>query len=254
LTSPSRPLYNFAVNQALDWVIVEDMKKNELGSLAAFQDGSTPEGYFGNEKKWEIVKAAAGLFIKRGTVNTGVRDIAEASGITVGTLYHYFKSKEEIIASFMDFAVLGTEGFRKAAEDRFTRIEPHQALKQAMGLYMDFTAEAQNIVLFWHQETRNLSHELRQRLLDNEYVLADAFERIIKRGQQTGIFKVKDSWLAAHNVIIMCDMWAFRRWALGRRLTAEQFKNEQIDFIFAGLYGDVDDVASPGRKEVKSKK
>lgn len=230
------------------------MKRNQFDRLAAFQDGSTPEGYFGNEKKWEIVKAAAALFIKQGTVNTGVRDIAEAGGITVGTLYHYFKSKEEIISSFMDFAVLGTEDFRKAAETRLAKVEPSEALKQAIRLYMDFTAEAQNIVLFWHQETRNLSHELRKRLLDNEFVLADAFEKIIKRGQQADVFKVRDSWLAAHNVIIMCDMWAFRRWALGRRLTPEQFKTEQIDFIFAGLCGDCDKVAGSERKEVKSEK
>lgn len=230
------------------------MKKNEFDRLAVYPDEGIPEGYFGNEKKWEIVKAAAALFIKRGTVNTGVRDIAEASGITVGTLYHYFKSKDEIIASFMDFAVSGTDDFLKAAETRLANVEPRKALRQAMGLYMDFTSEAQNIVLFWHQETRNLSHELRKRLLDNEFVLADAFENIIKRGQQAGVFKVKNSWLAAHNVIIMCDMWAFRRWALGHRMTAEQFKHEQIDFIFEGLYGDHDGVTGPGHKEVKSKK
>ena len=230
------------------------MKKNELDRLTAFQDGSMPEGYFGNEKKWEIVKAAAALFIKQGTINTGVREIAEAGGITVGTLYHYFKSKEEIIASFMDFAVMGTEDFLRAAETRLANVEPRAALRQAMRLYIDSTTEAQDIVLFWHQETRNLSHELRKRLLDNEFVLVDAFEKIIKRGQQTGVFKVRNSWLAAHNVIIMCDMWAFRRWALGRRMTAEQFKNEQIDFIFAGLYGDHVEVIGSRRKEVKSKK
>jgi AcrR family transcriptional regulator len=229
------------------------MKKNELDRLTAYPEEGVPESYFGNEKKWEIVKAAAALFIKQGTVNTGVRDIAEASGITVGTLYHYFKSKEEIISSFMDFAVSGTDEFLKQAETRLAKVEPRKALRQAMGLYMDFTSEAQNIVLFWHQETRNLSHELRKRLLDNEFVLADVFEKIIKRGQQAGVFKVKNSWLAAHNVIIMCDMWAFRRWALGRRITAEQFKHEQIDFIFEGLYGDHDEPTSPGRKEVKSK-
>jgi AcrR family transcriptional regulator len=233
--------------------MVEVMKKSELDRLAACPDDGMPEGYFGNEKKWEIVKAAAALFIKQGTVNTGVREIAEAGGITVGTLYHYFKSKEEIISSFMDFAVWGTDDFLKQAETRLANVEPRAALRQAMGLYMDFTTEAQSIVLFWHQETRNLSHELRKRLLDNEFVLANVFEEIIKRGQQAGVFKVKNSWLAAHNVIIMCDMWAFRRWALGRRMTAGQFKNEQIDFIFAGLCGDYDEVTGYGQKEVKSK-
>ena len=230
------------------------MKKKELDRLTAYPEEGVPESYFGNEKKWEIVKAAAALFIKQGTVNTGVRDIAEAGGITVGTLYHYFKSKEEIIASFMDFAVSGTDEFLKQAETRLANVEPRKALRQAMGLYMDFTSEAQNIVLFWHQETRNLSHELRKRLLDNEFVLAGAFEKIIIRGQQAGVFKVKNSWLAAHNVIIMCDMWAFRRWALGRRMTAEQFKHEQIDFIFTGLCGDYEEAAGSGHKEVKSKK
>ncbi len=230
------------------------MKKNELDRLAVYQDEGIPAGYFGNEKKWEIVKAAAALFIKQGTVNTGVRDIAEASGITVGTLYHYFKSKEEIIASFMDFAVSGTNDFLKQAENQLANVEPREALRQAMKLYLGFTTEAQNIVLFWHQETRNLSHELRKRLLDNEFVLADVFEKIINRGKEAGVFKVRNSWLAAHNVIIMCDMWAFRRWALGHRMTAEQFKNEQIDFIFEGLYGDSSESAGFKGKEVKSKK
>ncbi len=231
------------------------MKKNEIDRLAAYQDGSLPEDYFGNEKKWEIVKAAAALFIKQGTVNTGVREIAEAGGITVGTLYHYFKSKEEIIASFMDFAVLGTNDFLRAAETRLANIEPREALKQAMRLIPRISPQRRRTSCsFWHQETRNLSHELRKRLLDNEFVLADVFEKIIKRGQQAGIFKVKNSWLAAHNVIIMCDMWAFRRWALGHRMTAEQFKNEQIDFIFDGLCGDYNGVTGSGHKEVKSKK
>jgi AcrR family transcriptional regulator len=230
------------------------MKKKELDRLAAYPDEGMPEGYFGNEKKWEIVKAAAALFIKQGTVNTGVREIAEAGGITVGTLYHYFKSKEEIISSFMDFAVSGTDDFLRQAETRLANVEPREALRRAMKLYIDFTTEAQNIVLFWHQETRNLSHDLRRRLLDNEFVLADAFEKIIKRGQQAGVFKIKNSWLAAHNVIIMCDMWAFRRWALGRRMTAEQFKDEQTVFIFEGLCGDYDESTGSGRREVKSKK
>jgi AcrR family transcriptional regulator len=75
------------------------MKKNgQVHALEGYYSEDVPVGLFGSEKKWEITKAAAALFIKKGTVNTGVREIAEASGITVGTLYHYFKSKEEIIA------------------------------------------------------------------------------------------------------------------------------------------------------------
>jgi len=187
------------------------------------------------DKKWQIVQAAAALFIKKGTVNTGVRDIAEASGITVGTLYHYFHSKEEIISAFMDYAVAGTDRFFAESEKLLKRTDPMKALKLAINGYYDYTNEAQNVILFWHQETRNLSVELRNRLLDNECVLLSIFEKILKRGCEQGVFKVNNIRLAAHNIIVMADMWAFRRWDLKHHITAEQYRKEQTNFILHGL-------------------
>jgi len=230
------------------------MKKDELSGLGSYQGGNFERDYPGGEKKWEIVKAAARLFIKKGTVNTGVRDIAEASGITVGTLYHYFKSKDDIIAAFMDYAVFGTGDFLKEAESRLEGLESGEALRMAIKLYLGFTNEAQDIVLFWHQETRNLIPELRKRLIDNELVLLNIFEKIIKGGREKGVFEVQDLRLAAHNIIVMCDMWAFRRWDLGRRMTPQQYSEEQIDFILHGLCYNGFSAAKQQAKEVQQAK
>jgi TetR/AcrR family transcriptional regulator, cholesterol catabolism regulator len=187
------------------------------------------------DKRWEIVKGAASLFIRKGYLNTGVREIAEAGGITVGTLYHYFKSKDEIIKAFLDFAVAGTNEFVRETAKVLLHMEPEAALGRAIELYIDYVNEAQNIVLFWHQETRNLVPEQRQRLLDNEAVLAELFEKLIKRGQEAGVFKMEDASLAAHNIIVLGDMWAFRRWWLGRRYTPAQYIKKQTEFILNGL-------------------
>ena len=215
--------------------MVSVMRKDQLDRLAAFQDGSVPEGYFGNEKKWEIVKAAAALFIKRGTVNTGVREIAEAGGITVGTLYHYFKSKDDIISAFLDSAVQGTNDFVRETTRVLVKMPPEEALRRAIQLYIDYVNEAQNIVLFWHQETRNLPEGERKRLLENEMALATMLEKLVERGCKEGVFKTEDTALAAHNIIVLGDMWAFRRWWLGRRYTSEQYIQKQIEFILHGL-------------------
>jgi TetR/AcrR family transcriptional regulator, cholesterol catabolism regulator len=187
------------------------------------------------DKKWQIVQAAAALFIKKGTVNTGVRDIAEASGITVGTLYHYFRSKEDIISAFMDYAVAGTERFYAESEKLLEHTEPMKALKLAIDGYFKYTDDAQNVILFWHQETRNLSVELRNRLLDNECVLLSIFQRILEKGRDRKVFKIKNVRLAAHNIIVMADMWSFRRWDLKHHITAEQYRKEQTGFILHGL-------------------
>jgi TetR/AcrR family transcriptional regulator, cholesterol catabolism regulator len=221
---------------------------DEVGETLKRISPSQPYG----EKKWEIVQAAARLFIKKGSVNTGVRDIAEASGITVGTLYHYFKSKEDIIAAFLDFAVHGTNGFLAAASKVLDKMGPREALQLAIGRYIEYVDQAQNIILFWHQETKNLKPELRNRLLDNELVLMGLFERIIERGQRSGDFGAVDKRLIAHNVIVLGDMWAFRRWDLSKRYTNDAYLKKQIEFILNGLSEGRGDTGKKSR-EVKPK-
>jgi TetR/AcrR family transcriptional regulator, cholesterol catabolism regulator len=223
-------------------------KTDEVGETLKRISPSQPYG----EKKWEIVQAAAKLFIKKGTFNTGVRDIAEASGITVGTLYHYFKSKDDIIAAFIDVSVYGTENFLKAANELLNAMGPREALKLSVQRYFEYVNEAQNIVLFWHQETRNLKPELRKLLLDNELVLISLFERIIERGIETGVFKRVDKRLVSHDIIVMGDMWAFRRWDLGRSYTSGQFTDKQTKYILDSL---CEEGTGAGKKsrEVKGK-
>jgi len=56
------------------------------------------------EKKEEIVKVACKLFAEHGYYNTTIPDIAEAMGMSVGNLYNYFKSKEELAKYIMQYA------------------------------------------------------------------------------------------------------------------------------------------------------
>ena len=54
------------------------------------------------ERKNEILDAAAVLFMKKGFDNTSTNDILDAVGIARGTLYHHFKSKEEVMDALID--------------------------------------------------------------------------------------------------------------------------------------------------------
>ncbi|GAB6072937.1 hypothetical protein JCM14244_13140 [Venenivibrio stagnispumantis] len=48
------------------------------------------------QKKEEIVNVACKLFAEKGYYNTTIPDIAENLGMSVGNLYNYFSSKEEL--------------------------------------------------------------------------------------------------------------------------------------------------------------
>lgn len=56
-------------------------------------------------KKNELVEVAEGLFLEKGYEETSVEDILKASGLSKGGFYHYFRSKDEVLAaSIANFA------------------------------------------------------------------------------------------------------------------------------------------------------
>ncbi len=92
-------------------------------------------------RRAELLAIAAGLFAEKGFKNTTVRDIADASGILSGSLYHHFDSKEsmvdEILSTFQEElfaaydAVLASDVDARAKLDAcvrlsFAAIDQHQ--------------------------------------------------------------------------------------------------------------------------------
>ncbi len=64
--------------------------------VAAFDDAT--EGSFGPTEE-RILTAALGLIGRRGVRRLGMREIAEAAGVSRGTLYRYFPSKDHVLAA-----------------------------------------------------------------------------------------------------------------------------------------------------------
>lgn len=52
-------------------------------------------------RRLEIIRTACRLFAQRGYYNTTIPDIANALGMSVGNLYNYFESKEELAKEIM---------------------------------------------------------------------------------------------------------------------------------------------------------
>ncbi len=78
-------------------------------------------------RRSELLGIAAGLFAERGFKNTTVRDIAEASGILSGSLYHHFDSKEsmvdEILSTFQEELFAAYDAVLASDVDARTKID-----------------------------------------------------------------------------------------------------------------------------------
>ena len=84
------------------------------------------------KKKEEIVRTACKLFAENGYYNTTIPDIAEAMNMSVGNLYNYFESKEELAKYIMQYSsrLLGNE-IRKINDENIpTKEKLHKIVKK----------------------------------------------------------------------------------------------------------------------------
>src|ERR671923_115913 len=62
----------------------------------------SPRPNVSDERKSQILNAAEGVFTKKGFDEARMDDIAEQTSLSKGTLYLYFKSKDELIIAILD--------------------------------------------------------------------------------------------------------------------------------------------------------
>ncbi|MGZ3637149.1 MAG: TetR/AcrR family transcriptional regulator [Ktedonobacterales bacterium] len=82
-------------------------ERGELRALAAAlfpareELPRVPQQARSREKRDEILKAAAALFVERGYAGTTSDDIAAAAGVSVGTFYNYFRNKRQVLVTLV---------------------------------------------------------------------------------------------------------------------------------------------------------
>lgn len=114
-------------------------------------------GVFLKEKKQRIIKSAKEVFQKQGYLKTSVQDMVDAAGISKGTFYNYFTSKEElaIVIFKQEYSVL------------------HQRLEYTMaqdGAKKDNFTECLKIIIHFYTENGEiLNITFSQTMIDDDF-------------------------------------------------------------------------------------
>jgi len=184
------------------------------------------------KRRIQIIKAAAKLFSKKGYHRTSVKEIAKASGISIGSLYDYIKNKEDILYFFYERYVDELE--RRIKEETKGAKNPLQELRLALGAYMDTVDLFQDYVLFLYQESKYMKKRDLINIFKLELFTNDIFIDIIKRGNE-GYFKVKEPLLAGVFISLLTSGWALKRWNL-KEYKLGAYKDYLIDFFLYGVH------------------
>lgn len=182
----------------------------------------------------QICDAAMKLFARKGFHQTSVREVAEASGLGIGTLYNYIKTKEDILyLVYRRLFAIFEQRMREAMEGiEDPRRQIEAALEATLRIYDEF----HDVVLLLYQESHAVGHRALQSLIEVDRLYVGFFRDILERGNVTGKFAVKEPDLLAVSLLFLCAVWALKRWNL-RGYTLPQMIENLTGMVLHGIVG-----------------
>ena len=183
-------------------------------------------------RRHQIVDAAVELFIQNGFHKTTTRQIAKAAGVSIGSLYEYVASKEDVLYLVCD--AIHAEMQRGMAEAMQRVADQGNPLAEVVRAYLLVCDRMNDHILLIYQETQSLPHKWRRVVLENEVRITGLFTRALTALMADGKIPLLSEAamdLVAHNIAVIGHMWTFRRWFLSRHYTIEDYIRHQTAFI-----------------------
>jgi len=192
----------------------------------------------------QIFQAATRVFISRGYHEATVREIAEEAGLSLGSLYSYIRTKEDILYLVFERLTAALRESIRAAMQGVT--DPVEQIQAALRANLETIKRYEDGVLLMYQETKSLDQESLHHVLAGEASYVKFFEDILEAGYRQGVFKGEPR-LSADVITYLCSLIALRRWNLRRRFTGDEAIDGLIAFILRGL-GVPDRTEEAGRR------
>jgi AcrR family transcriptional regulator len=173
------------------------------------------------------------LFAEHGYAQTSVQQIVDAAGVTKGALYHYFKSKDDLLFDIYDRLL----SMQREHLDAIVAegLGPEQTIRLVCEDVIVTSIEglADGAVFFrsQHMLSEKRQREVKQRRRDYN----DAFEAILDQGRASGAFRtdIPPAILIAN---FFSDVHYLAQWySPGGPLTKQQVASELTDLYLAGL-------------------
>lgn len=188
------------------------------------------------DKRARIVDAAIEVFARKGFRAARVSDIAERAGVADGTIYLYFRNKEDLLltifeekmeevlaalAKSLEAAADPVEGMRLYARFHFDQLRTHPALAQVFQV-----------------ELRQSHRFFREYRPEKLWQYLGVFEDLVSRGQAQGLIRADvDPFLAKWAFFGALDEMAIQ-WVLARRrdrFNLDQAADQVVEVFLHGM-------------------
>jgi AcrR family transcriptional regulator len=181
----------------------------------------------------KLMRVSVDLFAEYGYAQTSVQQIVDAAGVTKGALYHYFKSKDDLLFDIYDRLLSMQREHLDAIVARGLDAQATIRLVCEDVIITSIEGLADGAVFFRSQHMLSEKRQREVKKRRREY--NDAFETILENGRAAGVFRtdIPPAILIAN---FFSDVHYLAQWySPGGPLTKQQVASELTDLYLAGL-------------------
>ncbi len=195
------------------------------------------------EGKEKLLKTAIDLFAAKGFRGTSIRDIAQAMGMSISNIYHYFGSKEGLLLAILE------ESSQKLV-DRLRAItqldkDPLERFKLLLETHVRISEARMNEAKIFSLDEEHLSPEGNaiNRRIQRE--ILNIYLGELKTLKKLGLIQSRHLNVIAFNIFGTIN-WLLRWYRTDGPMTLEQICREIISFILYGVIGNKANKTNPG--------
>lgn len=186
------------------------------------------------DKREAILRAAVKVFAQKGYFNSKVSDVAGEAGIADGTVYLYFKSKDEILHSIFDRAmdVFIQEG-KKELELLST---PEERLRKIAELHLDRLGADRDLAIVFQVELRGSIKFMQEFSAAGFADYLDIICKTVEEGQMAGVFRTDVKPVVAAKILYGALDEMVTNWVLSKkRYALAPMAEEVLKTYFGGM-------------------
>jgi len=207
------------------------MPLNAVARRSRASSSDAPPG----PKRDAILRAAIDTFAERGYFNAQVADVARAAGVAAGTVYLYFKSKDDLLVSIFERSMReGLAGSRAAIADL---PDPPERLRRLARGHLARLGSDRNLAIVFQVELRQ-STKFMERF--SSTLLRDylgLIRQAIADGQREGLFRADLNPTSTAKMLFGALDEMATNWILSRRKYSLASEADAVVDLFVGGLG-----------------
>lgn len=187
-------------------------------------------------RRQDILSAAKAVFADKGYHATTISDIARAAGLSYGSIYWYYESKETLFHALMSAEAAALREHIDSAVAGAGRGEgPAWSLRAAVTATIEFYDADRAFVKLLFRDAFALGESFEEHLTQIHGSFVDETERLVVALQRQGVMAHGPSRVIAYAITSLIGQLASRRLSTDDGLSAETLADFLVDLLLHGL-------------------